>query len=268
VTNKSTSPIVATTYDASYTYGGSRPHAPTEIDETAPQGNKSTVFQRTLGYDDDGNAEVAHAMQEWKQEREWYRSEHGLEAGSGPLGIPQLRDPIAELENVHVEPGLGHDYPEIDIALMVGTSGVGTVGRSALTRGSEEMAAALQGRAAELNAARGAWLSKNGTTAAMLARNNLTGEVSTFIATEAATMEKTMLLRSGEKFVAGVGHAEETILQSLGKDWTVLAGGTSRNVCLWSGGCAWQLGKAGLGLGGPVFRGNNLKTGYRLFWRQ
>ena len=44
-----------TTYDATYTYGGLRPHAPTEIDETAPQGNKTTVFQRGLSYDENGN---------------------------------------------------------------------------------------------------------------------------------------------------------------------------------------------------------------------
>ena len=55
VSNKSTNPIVATTYDATYTYGGLRPHAPTEIDETAPQGNKTTVFQRGLSYDENGN---------------------------------------------------------------------------------------------------------------------------------------------------------------------------------------------------------------------
>jgi RHS repeat-associated protein len=137
---------------------------------------------------------------------------------------------------------------------------------SGAPKGSQSLAAELQARAAELNAVRGSWLAKNGTTAAMLARNSATGEVRTFVATESRRMDRSFVLRAGEEFVEGIGHAEETILGAIGKDWIILGGGASRNVCLFS--CAWQLGKTGLGVGGPVFRGASDKTGLRLFWRE
>ncbi len=44
-------PIEASTYSANYKYGGQRPHAPTEVDETVAQ----QPWQRVLAYDADGN---------------------------------------------------------------------------------------------------------------------------------------------------------------------------------------------------------------------
>ena len=44
-------PIEASTYSATYKYGGSRPHAPTEVDETVAK----QPWQRLLAYDADGN---------------------------------------------------------------------------------------------------------------------------------------------------------------------------------------------------------------------
>lgn len=38
-------------------------------------------------------------------------------------------------------------------------------------------------------------------------------------------------LRDNERWVGGSGHAEETILKSLGLDEVVAFGGTSRNIC-------------------------------------
>jgi hypothetical protein len=97
-----------------------------------------------------------------------------------------------------------------------------------------------------------------------------TGDVRTFIATEAETMPETWegLLKDGEEFVPGAGHAEETILNHLGDQWEPIAGGTSRNVCETV--CAPLIEGRGGALGGPVFPwnpGSGLpKTDYRMFW--
>jgi RHS repeat-associated protein len=140
--------------------------------------------------------------------------------------------------------------------------------------GEEELlvdAEVLQARAAELQALRERpWLVRNGTTSAISARNAATGEIRTFIATEAEGMPSSWegLLNPNETFVEGSGHAEETILRNLGSDWTPLAGGTSRNVC--SVVCSPLIEGSGGQLGGPEFPwnpGSGLpKTPFRMFW--
>lgn len=131
--------------------------------------------------------------------------------------------------------------------------------------------AALQVRAADLQGLRERpWLVRNGTTSAIAARNVATGDVTTFIATEGETMPATWagLLKDGEQFVPGAGHAEQAILNYLGSDWELIAGGTSRNVCATV--CAPLIqGRGGI-LGGPAFPWNPAsglpKTDYRMFW--
>jgi hypothetical protein len=73
------------------------------------------------------------------------------------------------------------------------------------------------------------------------------------------------LLRPGEVYVEVAGHAEQSIIRALGGEWQVMAGGTSRNVCL--GTCQPLLEQHGLTLGGPVFGGAADKTPFRMFWR-
>src|SRR5262249_40137777 len=119
--------------------------------------------------------------------------------------------------------------------------GAGLGGSFGALGGAGESEAALQGRAAELQARAAElqgmrerpWLVRNGTTAAIAARNIFTRQVKTFIATEADTEPTTFAgqLNPGEQFVEGAGHAEQTILTGLGRFWRPLAGGASRNVC-------------------------------------
>lgn len=90
------------------------------------------------------------------------------------------------------------------------------------------------------------------------------------VATEAETVPTTWagLLKSGEQFVPGAGHAEETILNYLGREWKPIAGGTSRNVCETV--CAPLIQDSNGTLGGPPFPWNPAsglpKTDYRMFW--
>lgn len=72
------------------------------------------------------------------------------------------------------------------------------------------------------------------------------------------------MLGPNEIFIRGPGHAEETILNNLGDDWVVTAGGTSRNICFAT--CTPLLEAQGLEIGGPTFRGMADKSPYRMFW--
>jgi hypothetical protein len=124
----------------------------------------------------------------------------------------------------------------------------------------------LQARAAELNALRGP-MSTRGTTSAIQVRNRITGEVQTRLAVEGRTMpaEWEGMLRPGEVFVEGSGHAEQTIVKSLGDDWEIVQGGASRNVCR-DGGCSAALEAEGVTLEGHTFRGMADKTRFRMFY--
>jgi RHS repeat-associated protein len=139
-------------------------------------------------------------------------------------------------------------------------------GRGTPTQGAVE----LQARAWELNRLRTKGQSSYGTTAAMKVRNVKTGEVEVRIATntpDAVIPEWEGLLRPGEKYVAGPGHAEGTIIRSLGKDWEVVEGGASRNICGQQ--CAPLIEDLGLEIGGPRFRKKDpTYTDYRMFWRK
>jgi len=90
----------------------------------------------------------------------------------------------------------------------------------------------------------------------------------TLVATEGRYMPNTFKLRAGEEWVCGDGRAEETALSSLGKDREVIAGGSSRNVCMV--GCEPQLRAAGLTLSGAPFPAQLVpvaKTPFRTFRR-
>ncbi len=54
-------------------------------------------------------------------------------------------------------------------------------------------------------------------------------------------------------------------MNSIGDKYTIMAGGTSRNVC--TDICQPLIESAGLILGGPTFRGRRDKTPFRQFWR-
>jgi hypothetical protein len=133
--------------------------------------------------------------------------------------------------------------------------------------GSQQGAASLLTRAAQLNSARDPWMAKNGTTAAIKGQNKGTGEIKTFIATEAPTkpVEFDAVLADAEEFVEGIGHAERTIIEAKGNDWDFIEGAASRNVCTRT--CKPAIENSGMQLGGPVFPGQSDKTAHRLFWR-
>jgi RHS repeat-associated protein len=139
-----------------------------------------------------------------------------------------------------------------ELALVEGRDGVS----AGLARAAE-----LQDRAAQLQALRDPFLAENGTTATIQVQNRI------LLATDKQNMPKEWqgLLRSGEEFVHGKGDAEETILNSVTDQSEIVAGGTSRNVCI--GICAPLIDKAGLELGGPQFPGSSENTAYRMFWR-
>src|SRR5262249_30325643 len=134
-------------------------------------------------------------------------------------------------------------------------------------RGSESGAQRLQARATELSIKRGTYMHENGTVAAIRGRNRLSGEERIFIATEAPTIPKALndSLRPGEVFVEGVGHAEETIIKNVGREWELVEGGTSRNVC--KDPCFPLLDQEGFTLGGRFYPGR-LKTKFRMFWKE
>jgi RHS repeat-associated protein len=134
---------------------------------------------------------------------------------------------------------------------------------------NRELAEKLWVRNQQLHSSRSEYMQRNGTVSMAIAENRLTGELRIFVATESELMDSAFKLRVGEQFVEGLGHAEQTLLNGIGKDWKILAGATSRNICL-PGGCAWILGKMELGIGGPFFKGSK-KTqdwGHQMFWRQ
>ncbi len=125
-------------------------------------------------------------------------------------------------------------------------------------------------RATELNNARGGREAQMGTTAVMKAIDNETGEViylvSTNLSQKSASKSIRNLLADNERYIGGEGHAEQTIMNNKGTRYSIVAGGTSRNVC--KDICKPLLEADGLTLGEPTFRGKNDKTKYRQFWRQ
>ena len=152
------------------------------------------------------------------------------------------------------------------------TGGGGAAAREVGDLGSEAGAGVMQARAAELQGARG-W--EGGTTAAIRVRS-AAGEERVLVAMEgdarAMPTEWRGMLRDNESFVRGSGHAETTILDSLGKGgkwegWRPIEGGTSRGIC--EGLCTPTLTKDwGASIGGPKFPHMKKNTPYRMFWWQ
>lgn len=124
-------------------------------------------------------------------------------------------------------------------------------------------------RATEINGLRGDWESRNGTTAVMKAIDNTTGNEVYLVATNAPnqTVPKSLqgVLNDNEIYIGGKGHAEQTIMNNKGDRYTIIAGGTSRNICKAT--CQPLLETDGLTLGGPIYNGRSDKTPYRQFWR-
>lgn len=58
---------------------------------------------------------------------------------------------------------------------------------------------------------------------------------------------------------------DQTIMNNKGDRYTIIAGGTSRNICKAT--CQPLLETDGLILGGPIYNGRSDKTPYRQFWR-
>ena len=74
------------------------------------------------------------------------------------------------------------------------------------------------------------------------------------------------LVNPGE-FIQGAGHAEETIINSLGPDEEIGYGGASRNFCLDT--CYRQLNVRGMRFGGEgYFGGLPDKSPYSLVWNE
>ena len=125
-------------------------------------------------------------------------------------------------------------------------------------------------RATEINQARGGRTSRMGTTAVMQAFDNQSGKIVYLVSTNEPNKNIPRKLRSilneNEVYIGGKGHAEETIMKHKGNNYTIIAGGTSRNVCIDI--CKSLLEKDGLALGGPRYRGRQDKTPYRQFWRE
>jgi RHS repeat-associated protein len=131
--------------------------------------------------------------------------------------------------------------------------------------GSLSAAIQLQARAAELNLARGPIVNERfGTTAVVRAWNTRTHEFRIFVATEAVTRPRAVVLQPGEEYVRGIGHAEETIFGNLGEEWIILEGGVSRNVCKTR--CTPIIESNGLTLGGPIYGIPAHARGFRSFY--
>jgi len=147
--------------------------------------------------------------------------------------------------------------------------GTANTTRAAKAEGSFERASALQARAQFLNGIRDPWRADYGTTTVIAVRNrNNPLMTQAWIATESKGRIPAQwkgFIGEDEYFIQGAGHAEQTIVNNLGSDWEIIAGGTSRNVCIEK--CEPALKGAGVTLGGPSYRGWSDKTPYRAFWK-
>ncbi len=63
-----------------------------------------------------------------------------------------------------------------------------------------------------------------------------------------------------------MGHAEETIMKNKGSRYTIIEGGTSRNIC--KDICEPLITNDGLTIGGTEFAYRGNKTKFREFWRE
>ncbi|MER8185266.1 polymorphic toxin-type HINT domain-containing protein [Kitasatospora sp. NPDC094015] len=135
---------------------------------------------------------------------------------------------------------------------------------------SELDAIGARGRAEELQGMRTDYphADQKGTTAVIGVFNTETKTWVNRIAFEGSGgMPSNWILRPGEEFVPGRGHAEETILDNLGPNEIVGYGGTSRNIC-WDI-CYGRLDSRNLVFGGAGYRGGNAdKSPFTLFWSE
>ena len=135
-------------------------------------------------------------------------------------------------------------------------------------KGSLTGAFVRQARAGYLQSLRTGRMGNEGTTAVIRLWNSSTGDIMDAIATESRNMpaEWAGMLKNGENFIPGAGHAEETILNwAAANGWEPIEGGASRNVCIAI--CSRMLRGLGLTLGGPTFAHAAQNTAFRMFWR-
>ncbi|MFE0422254.1 polymorphic toxin-type HINT domain-containing protein [Streptomyces sp. NPDC058953] len=106
-----------------------------------------------------------------------------------------------------------------------------------------------------------------GTTALIGVRNRNTGEVSVRTAVNHdGPAPDSWPQWAKDAFVQGQGHAEATVVGSLGANEEIVFGAASRNVC---NGCESALTKdPDIVLGGREFRGGPGTSPYRMFWRK
>ena len=153
---------------------------------------------------------------------------------------------------------------------MLYTGGPDNKPRQSGESGNQSIAAECNQRATEINNARGDWESRNGTTVVAKAIDNETGREVFLVSTNDPSLQapKSLqgVLNDNEVYIGGRGHAEQTMMNNKDDRYTVVAGGTSRNIC--KDICAPLLEADGLTLGGPTYRGRNDKTPYRQFWRE
>lgn len=133
---------------------------------------------------------------------------------------------------------------------------------------SEADAIGARGRAEELQGQRNDYpnADQNGTTAVVGVYNTKTKVWVNRIAINGdGEQPSDWQLRTGEEFVQGPGHAEYTIVSTLGQHEVIGFGGTSRNIC-WDV-CYNHLDSDSLIFGGAGYRGGNPdKSPFSLFW--
>ncbi|MFC5766753.1 RHS repeat-associated core domain-containing protein [Actinacidiphila bryophytorum] len=133
---------------------------------------------------------------------------------------------------------------------------------------TEADAVAARGRAEELQSQRNDYphAAQHGTTAVIGVFNTKTRQWVNKVAINGDGAAP-WALRSGEEFVQGAGHAEQTILNSLGSHEVVGFGGTSRNICRDT--CYALLNSRGMRFGGAgYFGGRADKTPFSYFWQE
>ena len=137
-------------------------------------------------------------------------------------------------------------------------------------KNNQEYAVECQKRAQEINNSRSPQDSSRGTVSVALVIDNETGEKKYLVATNRQTVKTPKwlqnVLNSNEEYVGGPGHAEQTIILNKGDEYTIIAGGTSRNICIEI--CEPLIKQDGMVIGGDVFPGRADKTRFRCFWRE
>ncbi|HOV28243.1 MAG TPA: hypothetical protein PK566_18050 [Pseudobacteroides sp.] len=187
--------------------------------------------------------------------------------------VEAIKEKVSGLSKADAEKALKGILPDIsdqDISIIINDIIGEKISKKPKVKGSQTGADELYKRAQELQSLRNDWDKRNGTTAVMRAIDNETGKEVLLIATNSP--KKSIIsefegkLKENEVYIGGEGHAEQTIIENIGDRYTLIEGGSSRNVCKPI--CKPLIESKGMELGGPEFRGKEDKTKYRLFWKK